>query len=524
MDPAKLKAVVEWPTPSSRRELQSFLGFSNFYRRFIRDYSSVARPLTALTSTKLPFRWNEEAGKAFTDLKQRFTSAPILTVPDPSLQFVVEVDASESGVGGVLSQRSPKDNKLHPCSFFSYRLSPAERNYDIGDRELLAVKMALEEWRHWLEGADPHFIVWTDHKNLEYVRTAKRLNARQARWSLFFSRFNFSLSYRPGSRNIKPDALSRQFSPAQDPSPLETILPPRCLVGVALMKVEALVLEAQAQEPGPGNEPPNRLFVPLPVRSQVLDWGHSSRIACHPGAARTLALIKQRFWWPSMREDVRTFVAACDVCTRNKTGNKPPAGLLKPLPVPHRPWSHIAVDFVTGLPNSHGNTCILTVVDRFSKAAHFIPLPKLPTAKETAELLILHVFRLHGLPFDVVSDRGPQFCAQFWKAFCKLIGASPSLSSGFHPQTNGQTERANQDLEVALRCMASRDATSWTKSLPWIEYAHNSLPTSATGLSPFHCCLGYQPPLFPSQEAEVPVPSAQAFVRHCKRTWSQART
>ncbi|XP_041944116.1 uncharacterized protein LOC121706437 [Alosa sapidissima] len=123
-----------------------------------------------------------------------------------------------------------------------------------------------------------------------------------------------------------------------------------------------------------------------------------------------------------------------------------------------------------------------------------------------------------------VSDRGPQFSAWFWKAFCKLIGASPSLSSGFHPQTNGQTERANQKLEVALGCMTSQDPASWSKTLPWVEYAHNSLPTSATGLSPFHCCLGYQPPLFPTQEEEVAVPSAQAFVRRCKRTWSRART
>ena len=523
-DPSKVKAVVDWPTPTSRRGLQQFLGFANFYRRFIRGYSSVAGPLTALTSTKTPFQWNDGAERAFADLKRRFTSAPILTIPDSSLQFVVEVDASESGVGAVLSQRSPKDNKLHPCCYFSHRLSSAERNYGIGDRELLAVKLALEEWRHWLEGANLPFLVWTDHKNLEYIRTARRLNSRQARWSLFFSRFNFCLSYRPGSRNAKPDALSRQFSTAQDPAPPETILPPQCIVGAAILDIEAVVQEAQDREPGPGTQPANRLFVPASVRSEVLRWGHGSRVACHPGAARTLASIQQRFWWPSMGRDVRTFVAACDVCASNKSGNRAPAGLLRPLPVPHRPWSHIAIDFVTGLPVSDGHSCILTVVDRFSKAAHFIPLAKLPTAKQTAELMVLHVFRLHGLPTDIVSDRGPQFSAQFWKAFCKLIGASPSLSSGFHPQTNGQTERANQKMETALRCMTSKDPASWSKTLPWVEYAHNSLPTSATGLSPFHCCLGYQPPLFPAQEEEVAVPSAQAFVRRCKRTWSRARS
>ncbi|KAM3623773.1 uncharacterized protein V6R79_015393, partial [Siganus canaliculatus] len=128
---------------------------------------------------------------AFQLLKEKFTSAPILQVPDPNRQFVVEVDASDIGVGAVLSQRTQGDLKLHPCAFFSRRLSQAERNYDIGNRELLAVKLALEEWRHWLEGAKTPFVVWTDHKNLEYISTAKRLNSRQARWALFFTRFNF---------------------------------------------------------------------------------------------------------------------------------------------------------------------------------------------------------------------------------------------------------------------------------------------------------------------------------------------
>ncbi|KAF7640827.1 hypothetical protein LDENG_00011580, partial [Lucifuga dentata] len=149
MDPEKVSAVTSWPVPESRKQLQRVLGFANFYRRFIRGYSSVAVPLTA-----------EEA---FRDLKSRFTSSPILQMPEPDRQLVVEVDASDVGVGAVLSQRSAADQKLHPCAFFSRRLTPAEKNYDIGNRELLAVKLALEEWRHWLEGSKVPFLVWTDH-------------------------------------------------------------------------------------------------------------------------------------------------------------------------------------------------------------------------------------------------------------------------------------------------------------------------------------------------------------------------
>ena len=183
MDPEKVKAVVEWATPQSRKELQRFLGFANFYRRFICNYSAITVPLTSLTSSAVRFLWNEAAERAFQHLKSRFTSAPILMTPDPFQQFIVEVDASEIGVGAVLSQRSPKDGQVHPCAFFSHRLSPSEQNYDVGDRELLAVKMALQEWRHWLEGAEHPFLIWRDHRNLEYMKSAKRLNARQARWS-----------------------------------------------------------------------------------------------------------------------------------------------------------------------------------------------------------------------------------------------------------------------------------------------------------------------------------------------------
>ena len=523
-DPAKILAVEEWPQPENRKQLQRFLGFANFYRRFIRNFSQVASPLTRLTSTKVPFNWTTDAEQAFNDLKSCFTSAPVLIHPDPALQFVVEVDASDIGVGAVLSQRSPKDEKLHPCAFFSKRLSPAERNYSIGDRELLAVKMALEEWRHYLEGTELPFVVWTDHKNLSYLHSAKRLNSRQARWALFFGRFNFTITYRPGSRNVKPDALSRQFSSTDMPNSVENILPPSCVVAGPTWQIESIIREALHSEPDPGNGPPNCLFVPEAVRSKVLQWVHTSRFACHPGIGRTLALLKRHFWWPSMDKDTREYVLACTVCARGKTTNQRPPGQLRPLPIPSRPWSHIALDFITGLPLSKGNTVILTIVDRFSKSAHFVALPKLPSAQETAEKLVREVFRLHGTPLDIVSDRGPQFTSQVWRSFCKALGATVSLSSGFHPQTNGQCERVNQELEAALRCVSAQNPTSWSEYLPWIEYAHNTLPSAATGMSPFECSLGYLPPLFPQQESEIAVPSVQDHLTRCRNIWKCART
>uniref|UniRef100_A0A3P9LBR3 Gypsy retrotransposon integrase-like protein 1 n=1 Tax=Oryzias latipes TaxID=8090 RepID=A0A3P9LBR3_ORYLA len=283
------------------------------------------------------------------------------------------------------------------------------------------------------------------------------------------------------------------------------------------------IQQALATDPDPGGGPPNRQYVPASVRSRVLTWVHASRFSCHPGFRRTLLQVQRHFWWPSIISDTKAYVAACTICATSKSSHQAPAGLLNPLPVPSRPWSHIAVDFVTGLPASQGNTVILTIVDRFSKAAHFVALPKLPTATETARCLTDHVFRLHGIPCDIVSDRGPQFSSQVWKNFCQGLGATASLSSGFHPQTNGQTERTNQDLESALRCVCSQNPSSWSNHLSWIEYAHNSLVSSATGRSPFEAYLGYQPPLFPSEEVDLTVPSVADHIRRCRRVWSATR-
>lgn len=327
------------------------------------------------------------------------------------------------------------------------------------------VKLALEVWRHFLEGAEHPFIVWTDHKNLTYLRTAKRLDSRQARWSLFFNRFDFSISYRPGSRNIKPDALSRQFDLANDPPDAPTVLPAGVRIGAVSWEVEEDIRRALETEPDPGTGPPNRRFVPAVARPKVIDWVHKGKFACHPGGERTSSLIRRYFWWDSIDKDVKEYVAACSICARNKSNPRRPAGYLQPLSIPRRPWSHISLDFVTGLPVSSGKTTILTVIDRFSKAAHFITLDKLPTATETARVLTDHVFRLHGIPTEIVSARGPQFTSRVWKTFCTALGAKPCLSSGYHPQTNGQTERLNQELEATLRCITASNPASWSSGL-----------------------------------------------------------
>ncbi len=310
------------------------MGFANFYRQFIRNSGQVAASLTALTSTKVPFTWSAQAQNAFDNLKSRFISAPVISTPDPERQLIVEVDASDVGVGAVLSLRSSRDGKLHPCAYFSHRLNPAERNYNIGNRELLAVRLALGEWHHWLEGSAQPFLVWTDHENLEYIHSAKRLSSRQAHWALFFDSFDFTLSYRPGSKNVKPDTLCCQFEHPGEETPADAILSEGVVVGALSWDIEQSVKEAGRGVEMPVECPAGRLFMPVALRPKILQWGHESRVTSHPGVRRSLATIRQRFWWPSIGQDVRQFVLAFSVCAQNKVSNRPSVGLLQPLPIP----------------------------------------------------------------------------------------------------------------------------------------------------------------------------------------------
>ncbi|KAL0164208.1 hypothetical protein M9458_039961, partial [Cirrhinus mrigala] len=491
----------------SVKELQCFLGFSNFYRRFIQNYSSITAPLTSLLRGKpKTLIWNPTAREAFQWLKEIFSTAPLLHHPDPKLPFTVEVDASTTGVGAVLPQAVGEPPLLHPCAFYSRKLSPAEQNYDVGNRELLAIKLALEEWCHWLEGSTHPFTIITDHKNLQYLREARRLNPRQARWALFFTRFNFKITYRPGSKNISADALSQQFS-SDHPAEPEPIIPSNLIISPILWDQDETIRQATLQEPAPPECPEGKIFVPRSQRLPLLGAAHQQ--PTDPLAPSNPLLVAQ--YVP----------AALSVLCLPLPVNFPQENWYH-YPFHRGPLSHIGVDFVTDLPSSEGNTCILVMVDRFSQMCKFFPLKGLPTALETAEHLFQQVFHHFGLPEEIVLDWGPQFISHVWKPSFKLLGVSVDPSSGYHPQTNGQTERKIQELGRYLRAYCHEDQHSWSRFLPWAEYAHNSLHQDTTGLTPFQCVLGYQPPLFPWMEEPSHVPAVDHWLRESERVWDSA--
>jgi RNase H-like domain found in reverse transcriptase/Reverse transcriptase (RNA-dependent DNA polymerase) len=209
MDPSKVSSIKDWPPPKNVKDVQTFLGFANFYRRFIHHYSKLAEPLTRLTRKNTPFTFNSRALDAFNALKEAFTTAPVLSHFRPGVPLTLETDASDFAIAAVISQRDEQDI-LHPLAFHSRKLSPAELNYEVHDKELLAVVSAFKHWRNYLEGCNDPTIVFSDHKNLEYFTTSKVLNRRQARWSEILANFSFELRHRPGKQQGKPDAMSRR--------------------------------------------------------------------------------------------------------------------------------------------------------------------------------------------------------------------------------------------------------------------------------------------------------------------------
>uniref|UniRef100_A0A803K5R9 Gypsy retrotransposon integrase-like protein 1 n=1 Tax=Xenopus tropicalis TaxID=8364 RepID=A0A803K5R9_XENTR len=260
----------------------------------------------------------------------------------------------------------------------------------------------------------------------------------------------------------------------------------------------------------------NKIFVPEDLRLEVLRFVHDHPVSGHLGVRKTLELANRNFFWPGMSRDCMKYVTSCQTCARFKDTHSRPMGLLQPLPVPEKPWERISMDFIVELPKSGGFNTIMVVVDGFTKMAHFIPLVGLPSAATTAEVFIKEVFRLHGLPREIVSDRGSQFTSRFWRALCQGLHIELALSSAFHPQTNGQTERTNQTLEQYIRCFSSYSQEDWSALLPLAEFSYNNAVHSSSKQTPFFANYGFHITTLPGL-AEVTVPAAQdrlSFLKH----------
>ena len=602
MDPSRVQTVTEWPRPKSFRDIQVFIGFCNFYRRFIYEFSRIAAPMTSLLKgmekgkKKGPFEWNDRAEDAFRHLQTCFTKAPLLQHFDPSKPSRLETDASIDGIAAVHSQpaelnsegaatelhivgtgSSPQRTIWKPVAFWSRKTTPAERNYSTGDQEMLAVVEAFKEWQHYLIYTDSPVQVVCDHYNLQQFILTKSLNRRQMRWAAELGAYYFTIVWRAGKSNPadgpsrRPDyqepgdaqgeptenALhvildnairgasgapashmrglyatiatvprendnrcdtvssnghadtEREPSYREIPNALATQL-------LDLQSRDAWCRQVRAKEDTlSGLEPmkgswgvdsaglvriDKAIYVPRDamLRTAILKTNHDDPWqGGHFGVQRTLEVIQRLFKWEGMRSQVTQFVKSCDVCQRGKTPRHKPYGLLQPLPIPEKPWQSISMDFITGLPPSMRRRTafdtILVVVCRYSKMAVYIPTVKTIQANDLAELIIENVIAKFGAPESIVSDRDKLFTSGYWASFCYHLVVRRNMSTAFHPQTDGQTERTNQTLECYLRCFTNYAQDDWVQLLPSAEYVHNNHVNESTKSTPFQLVLTFTP-------------------------------
>ncbi|WOG86400.1 hypothetical protein DCAR_0205603 [Daucus carota subsp. sativus] len=430
--------MKEWLIPSNIKQLRGFLGITGYYRRFIRNYGVISKPLTELLK-KGAFSWNTAAATTFQDLKDAMVTAPILSLPGYAVPFIVETDACGSGVGAVLTRKG------RPVAFFSKSLGPKYQSMSTYKKELLAIVLATQKWHTYLQGN--HFIIKTDHQSLKYLLEQRLSTILQQKWL-------------KGKDNVVADALSRlhegetvgkvwEMTVLQNGWVTEILdsymgdsTVTDIISGIALKQPQysdfsftnGLLKYKGCLYVGNGTS----------VKQNILWELHDSPIRGHSGQDATFKRISQFFYWHQMKQEITDYVRACDTCQRVKSGNTLPVGLLQLLPVPTQIWEDISMDFVEGLPKSGDKDCIMVIIDRLTKVGHFIPLSHSYSATTIAQLFLDNVYKLHDLPRSIVSDRDKIFTIQFWKELFTSVGTKISLSTSYHPQTDGQTERLNR--------------------------------------------------------------------------------
>ncbi|XP_048227283.1 uncharacterized protein LOC125369308, partial [Ricinus communis] len=449
VDQEKVKVIREWPTPTSVSDVRSFHGLASFYRRFIKNFSTIAAPLTECIKKNVCFKWGIEQDEAFNLLKDKLSSAPLLSLPNFTKPFEIECDASGIGIGGVLMQEGK------PIAFFSEKLSGASLNYPTYDKEFYALVRVLKTWQHYLGYKE--FIIHTDHESLKYLKGQGKLNKRHAKWVEFIESFPYIIKYKQGKENVVVDALSKRY-------------------------FDGFLFRE------------NKLCVPQSsLRELLVREAHSGGLMGHFGIKKTFDMLGDHFFWPHMKRDVERICEKCITCKQAKS-KAMPHGLYTPLPIPNEPWVDISMDFVLGLPRSKGGRdSIFIVVDRFSKMAHFIPCHKTDDATQIANLFFKEIVRLHGVPRTIVSDRDVKFLSHFWKTLWGKMGTKLLYSTTCHPQTDGQTEVVNRTLATLLRALIQRNLKNWEECLPHVEFAYNRSVHGSTNCSPFEVVYGFNP-------------------------------
>ena len=448
MSDKKIQVVKDWPTPTTVKGIQEFLGFVNFNRRFIKDYSTKALPLTKLTRKDTPFKWEQAQDDAFQSLKQACIEPPTLITFKSGEPARLETDASDLALGACITQE--RDGQWHPIAYYSRKFTAPEERYDVHDKELMAIVDALQHWRVYAESCS-ELTIYTDHKNLVHFTTTKVLNRRQVRWSEMLGQYKFKILYTPGKENGRADALSRRHDLAGEKTINKfAILGKNNDGSLGPSQQLNLTMVVQGEHHVPSQ-------VPEELQEEVISNHHDDPLHGHPGITRTMELIKRHYEFPNMRNKVGKFIKNCVSCQQNKHSTHAKYGEAQAMEPPTAPWTNITMDFVTQLPSSkdpvtgYNYDSIFVVVDRFTKYAEMIPFRHSYTAEQLAHVFKDRIIRYHGIPESIISDRDKLFTSNYWTTLLAAIGTKKKLSTAYHPQTDGQTERVNQTMETYLR-------------------------------------------------------------------------
>ncbi|GKD76701.1 putative reverse transcriptase domain-containing protein, partial [Tanacetum coccineum] len=455
VDPAKIESIKDWVSPKTPTKIRQFLGLAGYYRRFIEGFLKITKSMTKLTQKGVKFDWGDKEEAAFQLIKQKLCSAPILALPEGSEDFVVYCDASHKGLGVVLVQRE---------------------------------------------------------KSLQYILDQKELNMRQRRWLELLSDYDYEIRYHPGKANVVTNALSKK----ERIKPLRV----RALVMTIGLDLPKQILNAQTESHKPKNlknedvggmirkDIPKEKLEPrmdgtlclngrswLPcygdLRTVIMHESHKSKYSIHPGSDKMYQDMKKLYWWPNMKADIATYVSKCLTCAKVKAEHQRPSGLLVQPEIPQWKWDNITMDFITKLPkSSQGYDTIWVIVDRLTKSAIFVPMRETDPMERLARMYLKEVVTRHGIPVSIICDRDPRFASNFWRSLQKALGMNLDMSTAYHPQTDGQSERTIQTLEDMLRACVIDFGKGWVNHLPLVEFSYNNSYHASIKAAPFEALYG----------------------------------
>lgn len=527
VDPEKVQAILGFPQPKTVKQVRRFNGLASWYRRFIPNFAEVMAPLTQLLRKNKQFKWEEEQESAFRKVQALLVSAPLLACPDFSRPFILQTDASKSGLGAILAQNF--DNGEKPVAYASRSLTRAEKKYSASEIECLCVLWAIQKFRPYIEGGS--FTVITDHSALRWLHNLKDPTGRLGRWALQLQGYDFNIQHRPGRLHTAADALSR----VNEVAAIEIQTTPAdrwyCKMkervggeplAYPLWKVENDMLFHHMQNPRDvlETDQPWKIVVPKEQRIQALADCHDTATSAHLGIYKTIHRLKQLYFWPGMVTDATKYVLRCSTCQANKPDQRRPIGTFGKQRKVTEPWQVITADIMGPLPrSSNRNRYLLVVCDYFSKFCLLHPMPEVTTAPIT-KYIENQVFLMFGVPKVIITDNGVQFRSNQFKDLAEKYKVDIWYTPNYHPQSN-PTERANRVIKTAIRSYITTSQKKWDSEIPKIGFALRAAVHESTGYSPAYVNFGRELKKSGNEHTlqtnNQEVPLIETFDLHCSK-------